>query len=216
MEDELKNRLQKGTTTVGLVCRDGIVLAADKRATMGYRIGHKKIDKVHKISEYMAITMAGLVSDAQLITKLIKAELSLKKIRTSREPTVNEAANLLGAIVYGNVRRPTMIGLSIVGFILGGKDDTGFKLYNLGIDGSILLYDDFSVDGSGSDLALGVLDTLYKKGISVNEGIQLAIKTINAAVQRDTPTGDGIDIVTITTKGVEKVLTKTYETKFSS
>ena len=78
MEDELKNRLQKGTTTVGLVCRDGIVLAADKRATMGYRIGHKKIDKVHKISEYMAITMAGLVSYAELITKLFYSELCVK------------------------------------------------------------------------------------------------------------------------------------------
>ncbi|MBI2670385.1 proteasome subunit beta [Candidatus Woesearchaeota archaeon] len=205
-------RLQTGTTTVGIVCKDGIVLAADKRVSAGYRIAHKAFDKIHQISETMVVTTAGLVSDAQLITKLIKAELMLKKIRETREATVKEASNLLANIVYANVRRMSMVP-GIVGFLLGGRDSEGFHLVEIGIDGSISFFDDYTSDGSGSDLAIGVLEASYNKNINVDEGIKLAIKSINSAIQRDMPTGSGLDVFTITDKGIKKVMTKTIETK---
>jgi len=208
-----EENVKKGTTTVGIVCKEGVVLAADKRAVLGYSIiANKKVDKVFKISENMAITMAGTVSDAQLITKLIKAELNLKRIRTNRESGVKESANLLGTIVYHNIRKFSPI-LGITGFILGGKDKNGFCLYDIGADGSVLEHDDYVSDGSGMVYALGVLDTLYKADMSLAEGIKLGVRAVNAAMQRDTATGEGIDVFTITKEGVKKVLTKHVSTK---
>ena len=212
MEEDINKIVKKGTTTVGLVCKDGIVLVADKRSSAGYMIANKKETKIHKISDYMAITMAGLVSDAQLITKLVQAELRLKKIRTSKEATVKEAANLLGGILYQNIRKMSMVP-GIVAFILGGKDNLGYKLYELGVDGSVTFRDDYCSTGSGSPYAYGVLETLYTKDMSTQQGIDVALKALNAALQRDMPTGDGVDVFTITHEGVKKVETRIIEKK---
>ncbi|MBU2406672.1 MAG: proteasome subunit beta, partial [Nanoarchaeota archaeon] len=201
MEEDISKLVKKGTTTVGLVCKDGIVLVADKRSSAGYMIANKKETKIHKISDDMAVTMAGLVSDAQLIIKLVKAELRLKKIRTGNEATVKQAANLLGGILYQNIRKMSMVP-GIVAFLLGGKDNTGFKLYELGLDGSITFRDDYCSTGSGSPYAYGVLETLYIKDMTTQQGIEVALKALNAALQRDMPTGDGIDVFTITNEGV--------------
>jgi proteasome beta subunit len=212
MEDNINDIVKKGTTTVGIVCKDGIILAADKRATFAGRIiANKDVDKIFKISENMAITTAGTVSDVQLITKLIKAELTLIRIRTGSDPSVKTTANLLGTIVYQNIRKFSPI-LGITGFILGGRDASGFYLYELGPDGSVLEHKNYATDGSGMMMAWGVLDTLYKDGINTNEGIKLAVKAVNAAIQRDAATGEAIDVYTIKTDGVKKVLTKKLET----
>lgn len=210
MEEDIKNSLKKGTTTVGLVCKDGIVLAADKRASAGYLIANRKVKKIHNVNDDMAVTMAGLVSDAQLIVKLIRAELRLKNIRTGEDPSVKEAGNLLANILYQNIRKMSMVP-GIVSFLLGGKDEKGYGLYDLGVDGSINEIDDFVSTGSGSILAYGVLETLYKKEITLKEGIEIAKKAINAAIRRDLPTGDGIDIFTITEKGAHRVETQLIE-----
>lgn len=212
MQKIKQETLHTGTTTIGIVCKDGIVFVADKRVTAGYRIAHKSFDKIHQITDNMAVTTAGNVSDAQLITKLIKAELLLKKIRDNRETTVKEAASLLAGIVYGNIRRMSMVP-GIVGFLLAGRDSKGYSLVEIGIDGSISFFDDYTSDGSGSDLAVGVLEANYIKNMTVEEGIKLGLKAINSAVQRDLPTGNGIDVFTITDKGVKKVMTKTIEMK---
>ena len=212
MEEDIKNSIKKGTTTVGLVCKDGIVLAADKRVSAGYMIANKKFKKIHKVSDNMAVTMAGLVSDAQLIVKLVKAELRLKKIRTDEEPSTKEAANLLANILYQNIRKMSMVP-GIVGFLLAGKDAKGYHLYNLGVDGSVSLVDDYDSTGSGSIFALGVLETLYNGDMTVKEGIAMVKKAINAAIQRDMPTGSGIDIFTITEKGAHRVETQLLEKK---
>ena len=210
MEGNLEKEARKGTTTIGLVCKDGIVLVADRRVSAGYFIASKKIKKIYKITTNVAVTTAGMVSDAQLVIKLIQAELRLKKIRTGKEPNVKESANLSAAILYSNIRRPSMLP-SIVGMLLGGKDEEGFHLFEIGPDGSITEADDFISNGSGSPLAYGVLEAMYQKNMSLQEAIKLATKAINSAIQRDMPTGDGIDIVTITEKGVEILPTKQIE-----
>lgn len=213
MEDKDKERLVKtGTTTVGIVCNDGIVLAADKRSSAGYMVANKKQKKIVKIANKMAVTQAGLVSDAQLISKVIKAEIKLKDIQTGRATTVKEAANLLAGLLYQNIRKMSMVP-GIVGFLLGGHDDKGGHLYELGVDGSVTKFDDFASDGSGSVFAMGVLETLYKKGISVDDGVKLAVKAVNAALQRDLATGNGIDVVAVTNEGVKTILEKEIEIK---
>ena len=205
MENE--NVMKTGTTTIGLVCKDGLVMAADRRATAGYMIANKKAEKVFPINDKMVITIAGNVSDAQLLTKLIKAELKLKNIRAGREVKVKEAANLLGGLVYSNIRRMSLIP-GISHFLLGGMDKDGFHLYDLFADGSVTEVDDYVSSGSGSVFAYGVLETLYNKNITLKEGVDLILKAINAALQRDIASGSGIDVVTVTKDGIKKAFEK--------
>jgi len=209
---EDKNIMKTGTTTVGILCKDGIVLAADKRATAGYLIANKKFDKIISITDSIAVTVAGTVSDVQLLAKYIKAELKLKEIRTNRGNMVKEAANLLAVMVYNNIRKLSMIP-GISHFVLGGKDDSGFYLYDLSPDGSIAEIDDYVSSGSGSVMAYGVLETLYSKNISIDEGVKLAVKSVNAAVQRDIASGNGIDVVTITKDGIKKAFSREINTR---
>jgi len=204
--------MKTGTTTVGIVCRDGIVLAADKRATSGYLIADKKADKIYAITDNIAVTMAGTASDAQLLIKLARAELDLKSIRNKRDVRVREAANLMARLVYENVRKLSMIP-GISHFIMGGKDKQGFFLYDIFADGTVTECDKYISSGSGSVMAYGVLETLWKENINVEEGIKLAIKCINAAMQRDIASGNGIDVWTITDKGARKVMEKEIDTK---
>jgi len=210
-----ENVMKTGTTTVGLVCKDGIILAADKRATSGSLIVTKLCDKIYDIHDGMAVTMAGTVSDAQLMIKLIKAELSLKAIRTGVKPTAKEAANLLSSMIYQNIRKMSMIP-GISHFLMAGHDIDGSHLYDLFADGSLTDVDDYVSSGSGSVMAYGVLETLYSKDITIDEGIKLAVKAINAALQRDTYSGGGIDVVTVTKDGVTKVFHKEIESKIEA
>jgi len=197
-------QLKTGTTTVALLCKDGIVLAADKRVTSGYLISNKKFEKIFPISESIAVTVAGTVSDIQLLTKYIKAELSLRAIRTGREASVKEAVNLLGMFVYGNIRKYSIIP-GVSHFIVAGKDSDGFHGYDISPYGSIIEIDDYTSSGSGSVMAYGVLETLYKPNMSIDEGVKLAVKAINAAVQRDIASGNGVDVIAVTKDGVKKV-----------
>jgi proteasome beta subunit len=210
-----KDIRKTGTTTVALVCKDGVVLCADRRVTSGYLITYKKYDKIVPITDDIAVTVAGTVSDVQLLTKLLKAELKLKDLRTNRVVTVKEAVNLLSSMVYNNIRKLSMIP-GVSHFVLGGKDDEGIHVYDIGADGSVTHIDDYTSSGSGSVMAYGVLETLYKQELSVDEGIKLGAKAINAAVQRDIASGNGIDIVAITKEGVKKVLSKSVDIKIEA
>lgn len=206
MEEQLKT----GTTTVAIKCKDGIVLAADMRATAGHMIADKRAEKVHIISDDFALTIAGGVSDAQLLIKLIRAELKLKEVRTNKKPSAKEAANLLGGLLYSNIRRMSMLP-GIVHFLLGGKDSSGLYLYDLYPDGSVGKVRDFVSSGSGSVFAYGVLETQYKSDMTTAEGIKLAVKCVNTALQRDSASGNGIDVVVITDKDIKRVMHKEVE-----
>lgn len=203
---------RKGTTTLGIVCKDGIVLAADNRATAGSLIANKKVQKLVKISDHMAITTAGLVSDIQLFTKIIKAQIMLLKMRKGKEPGVKESANLLANLAYSNIRKPSMIP-GFVGFLFGGFGASGPHLYEISFDGCVMEADDYATNGSGSTITLGVMETHYKPNMSLDEGIKLAEIALQAAIQRDSATGNGIHIATITKKGVDFVIHKTVDYK---
>ncbi len=200
--------MKTGTTTVAIVAKDCIVLGADKRATAGNFIAGKKVDKVLPVAEKMALTTAGSVSDIQLLVKLIKAELQLKKLRTGRENRIKEAANLVAGLVYGNIRRLSMIP-GVVHFLFAGHDDdNGISLYDIFPDGSIQEIDDFVASGSGSTFAYGLFEAQYKKSMSQDEAVELAIKGINSALQRDSASGNGLDIVIVNKDGINKIITK--------
>lgn len=206
MEEQLKT----GTTTVGIVCKDGVVLAADKRATAGNMIVDKRAEKVHILNDDFAVTIAGTVSDAQLLIKLIRAELKLKEVRTMKKTTAKEAANLLGGLLYSNIRRPSMLP-GIAHFLMGGKDVDGVHLYDLFPDGSVTKIRDFISSGSGSVFAYGVLETQYRSDMTTSDGIKLAVKAVNTALQRDSCSGNGINIVVVNDKAVKQVMNKEIE-----
>ncbi len=199
--------MKTGTTTVGIVAKDSVILAADKRATAGYMIAGKKVDKVVQVADNMAITTAGSVSDIQLIVKIIRAELNLRKLRTSRDNNVKEAANMVAGIVYANIRRFSAIP-GIVHFLFAGYDEEGAHLFDIYPDGSITEIDDFVTSGSGGSFAFGVLDSQHKPDMKETEAVDLAIKCVNSAVQRDAASGDGVDVFVINKAGVKKAFTK--------
>ena len=211
---QTQERMSTGTTTVGLLCKDGIVLAADKRATVGHMIMNGEIEKVIPVNDMMALTTAGSVSDIQKIVKYIRAELRLKELRTDKTVLVKEAANSLSNLVYQNIRTPSMIP-GVSHFIFGGSDKSGFGLYDIFPDGSITSINDYISSGSGSVFVYGVLQTQYKSNMAVEDGIKLAVKCINSAIQRDSASGNGIDVFTITKDGVKRVMQQKLVTKLN-
>jgi proteasome beta subunit len=209
---ELKDKIwETGTTVVGVALKNALIIGADKRATAGgIFIAHKKFDKIFFITDKIVVATAGNVSDVQLLLKIVQAELKLKYIRSKVEISVKQAANLLATLTYENIRKFSPL-IAITAFIVGGKDEKGYWLYEIGPDGSIAEHKDFVSIGSGSVLAYGVLESQYNKNLSKDEGIQLVIKALNAAMQRDTATGSGLDIVVIDEKGARKVLEEEAE-----
>jgi len=205
MNEEKMNIAKTGTCTVGLICKDGIILAADQRMSGGEGLIFGKMKKVYKLTDNVVVTTAGNVSDIQYVMKLAKAELQLKRIKTKKLPSVQEAANLFATICYQNIRKfSTIVGISH--FVLGGKDSHGFGLYDITPDGSVVEEKKFATSGAyGSIIGLGLLDNEWKPNLSMEEGKKLAIKVITTAVKRDASVGEGMDIVIIDKNGVGEI-----------
>ena len=203
--------LHTGTTTVGIVFKDGVVLAADKRATAGHLIVKKHIEKVLPIDEKMAVTTAGLVSDLQLLVRYIKSEIRLREQRLKRKLTPKEVAHLLSIAVYSNIRKFSPL-MGVTHFLLGGYNNEPY-LYEIFPDGSLTKVEDFVASGSGTEIVYGLLETDYKKDLTLEEAKELVKRAINASLKRDTGSGGGIDIVAITKEGIKRLEKKEIEPK---
>ncbi len=194
-----KEAVKTGTTTLGLKCADGVVLASESKATLGSMVVHKESEKVFQIDEKMGLTTAGGVGDAQALTSLIKAEISLYKLERE-EMTVKAASNLLSNILFSRKMFPYLVQL-----IVGGVDEDGPHVRVLGPLGSNM-EDKYITTGSGSPFAYGVLDDGYSEDLKVEDGIKLAVRAIKSARERDTGSGGKkIWVAKITDKGFEFV-----------
>jgi proteasome beta subunit len=187
-------RLLKGTTTIGLVCKDGIVLATERRATAGNLIANKMTQKLFKIDSNLGITVAGLVGDAQVLARYLKAEVALYRLRRGTTLTAEGAATLLANILNGNRMFPYYAWL-----ILGGVDTKGGHVFSVDPAGGSI-EDKFVSVGSGSPFAYGVLEEGYARDMSLADGVDLALRGLTAAMKRDSASGDGYIIHTITSK----------------
>ncbi len=212
MNEELQSKITKtGTSIVGIACKDGIVMASDRQVTAGMSVAFKRYKKLVEVNPYLLAGVAGLVSDAQLVAKLTRAELKLKELKTKTRPTVKEGANLFAAIVYQNIRKFSPIP-GIVALIIGGFDEDGAtKLFSVDPAGAVYDIDDYVADGSGVPFMLGVLEKGYKKNISVDEGIELAKDCLRASTQRDLGSGFGMDIYAIKKDSIKQVFEKEIE-----
>jgi len=200
--------MKTGTTTIGIICKDAVILAADKRATAGSMIVGKDMEKVIEITPTMALTTAGVVSDIQLLVKYLRAELKLKDVRTGRKTTVKEAANYLARMNYENIRSNYGMG-GICHFLFAGYDEVnGGQLYDIYPDGSLTpatREQGFMASGSGSVFALGLLEDGWKKDMTVEQATDLAIRSVNVALQRDSASGEGVDVLIIDRKGNRRI-----------
>jgi proteasome beta subunit len=206
-EDLQKNILHSGTSLVGIVCKDGIVMAGDKKATAGGQIVmQKNADKVIKINDYIVTSGTGVSSDIDMIQKLVAAELKLKELRDKKRPSVKEAANLIAMMTYKNIRQPSMIQF-IAGLMVGGYNEDGTaELYSVEPAGSAVKIKDFDANfSSGMPYILGLLERQYKPNMSVADGVKLAVEAIKASSERDTASGYGVDVFTITKEGIKQV-----------
>ena len=194
--EERMAKYLKGTTTLGFVCKDGIVLASDSRATMGYLISDKEARKIYQIDENIALTTAGMVADNQMLVRIMKAQAALYKLQ-DKPMNVKAAATLLANILQSNKYFPYWVQL-----ILGGYDSEG-RVYELDAVGGIG-EKNVSATGSGSPVAYGVLEQQYKEDLTVDEGKMVAVRAIKAALERDAATGNKINLVTITKGGYKE------------
>jgi len=192
---------KKGTTTIGLLCSDGVVLASEKRASMGGLVANKEADKVLKIQDHLGLTIAGSVGDAQTLVRVMKAQSSLYEIQRGRKITVEGAGTLLANILQGSKYFPYWIQ------ILMGGYDTKPRLYSLDLTGS-LMEEKFVSTGSGSPIAYGVLEEKFKENKTVKENLPIAVKALKSAMERDIYSGNGFNVVVIDKKGFRKLSDK--------
>lgn len=165
-----------------------------KRATLGNLIAHKAVDKIFKIDEHLATTVAGSVGDAQKLVEYLKAEVRLYKLRTGKPATVRAAASIASNILHASRMFPF-----IVQMLIGGIDETGPKIYSVDPAGG-KIEDKYVSTGSGSPIAYGVLEDRYKKDMSVEDAINIALRAIKSSTKRDTFSGDGISLAVVTEK----------------
>ena len=210
-----KNFLKSGTTLVGIVCKDGVVMASDRQSTAGNIVMNKNSEKTKKINDYILVSGTGMVSDIHRIEKVLPAELKLKELRSKSRPSVKQAANLMANILYSGIRQPSMIPMQ-AGVLLGGFNEDGTTdLYSIEPAGSAIKVEDYDANfGSGMPYVLGLLERQYKKGLSVEDGVKLAVECIKSSTQRDTGSGFGIDVFTITKSGIKKVVSQEIQANY--
>jgi proteasome beta subunit len=197
----VEEETRKGTTTLGLLCSDGVILASEKRASMGNLVANKEADKVLKIQDHLGITIAGSVGDAQTLARVMKAQASMYEIQRGRKITIEGAGTLLANILQGSKGFPYWIQ------ILMGGYDTKPRLYSLDMAGS-LMEEKFVSTGSGSPIAYGVLEDKYKENKTVKDNLPIAVKALKSAVERDIYSGNGFNVAVIDKKGFRKLTEK--------
>jgi proteasome beta subunit len=189
--------LKTGTTTVGLICKDAVILGTDKRATMAYFIASKISEKVYEIQPHIWMTTAGGVADTQYLVDVLRAETTLYQLAHDNKPMlVKSAAKLLSNILYQNKMYPFQVGL-----ILGGvTEEEGPTLLDISAYGSVLP-EKYCAVGSGQNFSYGVLEARYHEDLTIEEGKEIVKKAVTSSIIRDMASGNGIDIVIVTKDG---------------
>lgn len=192
--EKVKQHL-KGTTTIGLASSEGAVLVSDKRASMGTLVAHKYVNKSFIIDKHIATTVAGSVGDAQALVRFMRSEAKLYRMRSNKEITPSALANLLGNVLFSQRMFPFIVQL-----VVGGVDKDEGKVFSLDPLGSNI-EDKVVATGSGSPYAYGVLEDAYREDLSIEETVKVGLRAMKSALERDTMSGNGIDVIKITKEG---------------
>ncbi|MFH0714191.1 MAG: proteasome subunit beta [Candidatus Diapherotrites archaeon] len=206
MSEENMQKMKTGTTTVGVIGKECVVLAADQKATMGNIATDLAFTKIYKINQKIAVTIAGSVGDAQAIVRFLRAHAKLYEIERENPLTTKAAINLLSNVLNANRYYPYFAG-----FIVGGFNSKP-ELYSADAGGGFAPVEKFTTVGSGSDLALGYLDDQYKEGLPADKVVETAIRAIKVAKKRDVFTGgESITVFVISKDGIKELDKKEVE-----
>lgn len=192
----MDDKQYKGTTTVGIICSGGLVLATERRATMGNFIASRDAQKIYKLTDNIAMTIAGSVGDGQRLARMLQVEAKLFELRRHGPMSINALSMLLSNLLWE-------YRIFYVQVLLGGVDRSGSKLYSLDPMGGRIEEVKFSSTGSGSPIAYGVLEDRYKPDMSVDQGVELAVKALESAMKRDSASGNGMQFAVITPEKFE-------------
>ncbi|UCE16157.1 MAG: archaeal proteasome endopeptidase complex subunit beta [Candidatus Bathyarchaeota archaeon] len=195
MHETFENLALKGTTTIGVVCKDGVILASDTRVMLGNLIAHKRGKKVYKIDDHLAMTIAGSVADAQRTVDILKVNAQLYKLNQKRPIPVSSAARLVANLFFSARLAPL-----IVQVLVGGVDGTGPHVFSLDPFGS-LTEEKCVATGSGSPIAYGVLEDRYKEGMAIKDLLSVIVRAVDSAMKRDAASGDSFNVTVIDQKG---------------
>ena len=197
---ELQDMIKKGTTTVGLICEGGVVLASERRATMGSFIASKAAKKIYLVDDRIGMTTAGIVGDAQTLVRAMSVEARLYKIRRQEPLSVKALTTLLSNVLSGQRMFPFIVQL-----LIGGIDREGAHIYSLDPFGGNTDEKEIAATGSGSPIAYGVLEDRYSKDMSLEDGVALAIQALHSAMKRDSASGEGMEVMVITKEKQEEI-----------
>ncbi|MBD3230599.1 MAG: proteasome subunit beta [Candidatus Lokiarchaeota archaeon] len=195
--------LKTGTTTIGLIIKNGVILATESQATAGYYVATKRANKLFKLMNNMGITISGGVADCQNLVRLLQALLRLRELELEKDVPVSSAVALLSSLMFQRRYFPYYSML-----VMGGVDEEGPQIYSMDFFGSILKEENFVGVGSGSVMAIGVLEADWKEDLTEEEGIELAKSAIESARRRDSASGGKLQLAVIDKEGfrwVEKI-----------
>jgi len=195
-DDSVDRLVLKGTTTIGVVCKDGVILASDTRVTMGFYVAHKHGKKIYKIDDHLAMTIAGSLADAQRTVDILTANAQLYKLNMGRPLSIGSAARLMANLLFSS-RLMTQV-------LVGGVDDIGPHVFSIDPLGS-LTEEKCVATGSGSPIAYGILEDRFKEGVSVKEFLPIIVKAVNSAMKRDAASGDSFNVAVIDEKGYREL-----------
>ena len=199
-DEYILEQIKKGTTTCALSCIDGVVLAADTRASAGLFIADKQVMKIQKVDNHLGMTIAGGVADAQNLVDTMRYNANIYRISNRKLMPVNSAARLCSNILFNQRYFPYYVQI-----IMAGYDGIGHgQIYNIDLFGS-LTTEKFISTGSGSPVAYGYLESEFKENMSVEEAYKIALNAIAAAIRRNAGTGDGINVVIIDKNGYREL-----------
>jgi proteasome beta subunit len=197
--DAMDRLVLKGTTTVGAVCKDGVILASDTRVTMGFYVAHKHGKKVYKVADHLAMTVAGTLADAQRIVDVLGAHAQLYKLNMGRPLPVSSAARYVANLLFSARHIPLQTEA-----LIGGVDDSGSHIFRLDPFGTLTEEKCVST-GSGSPVAYGVLEDKYKDDVSIKELLPVIVKAVDVAMKRNVATGDSFNVAVIDEKGYREL-----------
>jgi proteasome beta subunit len=200
--DSIEKLVLKGTTTAGVVCKDGVILASDTRVTMGFYVAHKHGKKVYKIDDHLGMTIAGTVADAQFTVDVLTANAQMYRVNRGRPLPVASAARLIANLLFSARYVPLLTQV-----LIGGVDDTGPHVFSLDPFGS-LTEEKCAATGSGSPIVYGVLEDKYQEGLTVKEMLPAIIKAVNSAMKRDSASGDSYNVTVIDDRGYRELTEK--------
>ncbi len=187
---------ETGTTTIGISTTEGVVIATDKRASLGGRfVSNKNVQKVEQIHPTAALTLVGSVGGAQSFIRTLRAEVNLYEARRDEEMSMQALSTLAGNFARGG---PFLA----INPVLGGVDDDGTHVYSIDPAGGVM-EDDYTITGSGLTVAYGTLEDRYEPDMDNDAARRTAGAAIKAAAERDTGSGNGIFIADVTADGVE-------------